>query len=111
MKQYDYDVTFDGLLEGKIKRRLRWWPILFAVISIVLLITLALLFGGCAMLEHADKEGNVTKYWRVGDQTIGVGNATLPDGTVLNFTEQKSELPKVEITATSIKIGGKAVKP
>ncbi len=77
----------------------------------IISILLSLILCGCAMLEHTDKDGNVTRYIRVGNQSIGVGNAMLPDGTVLNFTEQKSELPKVEITATSIKIGGKVVSP
>ena len=69
-----------------------------------------LLLSGCAMLEHTGKDGDVTRYWRCGNQNIGVGNVTLSDGTVLKFTEQESELPKVEITATSIIIGGKKVK-
>ena len=67
----------------------------------------AFLCNGCAGLEHIDKDGNITRYFRVGEQSIGFGSVTLPDGTVLNFTEQKSELPKVTITATSIIIGGK----
>lgn len=68
-----------------------------------------LLLGGCAMLEHTDKAGNVTRYFRVGDQSIGFGSVTLPDGTVLNFTEQEAELPTVTITLPvgAFEIGGK----
>ena len=84
---------------------------LWLVLVIAAVLLLALILGGCAMLEHTDKNGNVTKYFRIGDQSIGVGNVTLPDGTVVNFTEQKSELPTVDITATSITIGGKERKP
>ncbi len=73
------------------------------------LIIAAVLIGGCAMLEHTDKDGNVTRYFRIGNQSIGEGMLTLPDGSELLFEGQKSELPKVEITANSITIGGKAV--
>lgn len=74
-----------------------------------LLLICLLIISGCAGLEHIDKDGNITRYFRIGDQSIGAGNIKLPDGSVLTFEEQKSELPKVEITATSITIGGKVV--
>ena len=67
MKRYDYDVTFEGLLNGKIKRRKRRRPILFAVIIIALLITIALLLGGCTRtgylytLEHLDGRVETTR--------------------------------------------------
>ena len=53
MKRYDYDVTFDGLCNGKMKRRKRWRPILCAVIILAVLITLALLLGGCSQIKKA----------------------------------------------------------
>lgn len=78
----------------------------------ILLCLIALMMavlGGCAMLEHKDAVGNVTRYLRIGPQSIGDGSITLPDGSVLNFEEQNAELPKVEITATSIIIGKKVM--
>lgn len=60
---------------------------------------------GCAALEHTDRDGNVTKYWRIGEQSIGVGSVTLPDGTVLNFTEQKSTIPVLIVTPTGVQLG------
>ncbi len=84
------------------KRRLwfAWW------VPKVLLITLALLIGGCV---HVKQDG--FEYWRFGSQQIGSALLTLPDGSELLLDGQKSELPTVEITATSITIGGKEVKP
>ncbi len=78
---------------------------------LILLTVLLVVLGGCAMLEHKDAAGNVTRYLRIGPQSIGDGSITLPDGSVLNFEEQNAELPKVEITATSITIGGRKVGP
>ncbi len=75
------------------------------------LILLCLILCGCAMIEHTDKDGNKTVYIRVGDQAIGTGSIDLPGGGKLNFEGQESKLPKVEITATSITIGGKKEKP
>ncbi len=72
-----------------------------------LLITLALLLGGCVHVKLPDG----TEYWRVGEQQIGELLLTMPDGTEFLMDGQKSELTKVEITATNITIGGKAVKP
>ena len=78
----------------------RFWPLKLLLIA-------CLLIGGCAMLEHTDKDGNVTKYFRVGPQNIDFGSITLPDGSVLNFAGQEAELPTVVVTATSITVGGK----
>lgn len=72
----------------------------------VLLITLALLIGGCVHVRHGEFE-----YWRFGNQQIGEALLTLPDGSELLLEGQKSELPRVIITATSIEIDGKQVKP
>ncbi len=77
----------------------------------LLLIALALLLGGCVQFSHTDPQGNVTKYLRFGSQQIGSALLTLPDGSELLLDGQKSELPTVEITATSITIGGKKVNP
>ncbi len=66
----------------------------------VVIITLALLLGGCVHVKQDDFE-----YWRFGSQQIGSALLTLPDGSELLLDGQKSELPKVEITATSITIG------
>ena len=60
MKQYDYDVTFDGLLNGKIKRRKRCRPIVFAVIIIVVILILALLLCGCSQTIATYKDGVAT---------------------------------------------------
>ncbi len=72
----------------------------------ILLITLALILCGCVHVKQGDFE-----YWRFGSQQIGSALLTLPDGSELLLDGQKSELPTVEITATSITIGGKKVKP
>ena len=63
MKRYDYDVTFDGLCNGKMKRRKRWRPILCAVIILAILITLALLLGGCVTI-HVERAPDGTIYAR-----------------------------------------------
>ena len=68
-----------------------------------------LLIGGCAMLEHEDANGNMTRYFRCGDQSIQGGSITLPDGSVLNFDSQDAKLPVVKITTEGITIG-KAVE-
>ena len=98
--------TCHMLLRSRIKRALsrKWWK--FRAPK-VLLITLALLLGGCVHVKMPDG----TEYWRVGEQQIGEVLFTLPDGTEFLMDGQKSELPKVEITATNITIGGKVVKP
>ena len=69
------------------------------------IILLCLILGGCVHVKQGEFE-----YWRFGEQTIGEALLTLPDGSELLLDGQKSELPKVEITATSITIGGKKVK-
>ncbi len=69
-------------------------------------ILLCLLLGGCVHVKQGEFE-----YWRLGEQTIGEALLTLPDGSQLLLDGQKSELPKVEITATSITIGRKKVLP
>lgn len=51
------------------------------------------------------------EYWRLGNQQIGEALLTLPDGSELLLEGQKSELPHVTITATSIEIDGKQVNP
>lgn len=79
----------------------------FAAMACILIVCLA---SGCyASLKHTDVNGNVTEYVRIGNQAIGVGTATLPDGTVLNFTGQESKLPHVKIGVDTIEIGGKEV--
>ena len=70
------------------------------------LLTLALLLlSGCVHVRQGDFE-----YWRFGEQQISEALLTLPDGSELLLDGQKSELPKVEITATNITIGGKKVR-
>ncbi len=69
-------------------------------------LSLFLLFG-CVHVKLPDG----TEYWRVGEQQIGEFLLTKPDGTEFLLDGQKSELPPVEIRATSITIGRKEVKP
>lgn len=76
------------------------------VICFVVVLLLALMLGGCVHVKQGDFE-----YWRFGEQQIGEALLTLPDGSELLLDGQKSELPGVEITATSITIGGKKVGP
>ncbi len=77
--------------------------ILFVVLAIIIG---TLVLNGCVHVKQGEFE-----YWRFGSQQIGSALLTLPDGSELLLDGQKSELPKVEITATSITIGGKEVKP
>jgi len=94
-------VKFDkNMYERKRRLWFAWW------IPKVLLITLALLLGGCV---HVKQDG--FEYWRFGSQQIGSALLTLPDGSKLLLDGQKSALPTVEITATSITIGGKERNP
>ncbi len=72
----------------------------------IFVVLLCLLFCGCVHVKHGDFE-----YWRLGNQQIGEALLTLPDGSELLLESQKSELPRVTITATSIEISGKEVKP
>ncbi len=80
MRQYDYDVTFDGLLSGKIKRKKRRGPLLYAVIVIVLLITLALLLGGCSQHILTLPDGSTYKANRFLDSTK-IGSVSYDDGS------------------------------
>ncbi len=73
----------------------------------ILLITLAVLLGGCVRITLPDG----TEYMRVGPQQIGEALIRFPDGTELLLDGQKAEMPPVEVTATSITIGGKEKKP
>jgi hypothetical protein len=70
----------------------------------IMVIVFMLFLCGCATLKHTDKDGNVTKYFRVGNQNIGTGSIELPGGGKLNFEGQKSKLPYVKIGADSIEI-------
>ncbi len=72
---------------------------------LILCLLMACLVGGCVRVILPDG----TEYLRIGSQQIGEALLTLPDGSELLLDGQKSELPKVEITATSITIGGKKV--
>ncbi len=75
-----------------------------------LLLILALLLTGCGAEAHyRDGQGREFHYKRTGPQQIGEVLFTLPDGAEFLMDGQKSELPRTEITATSITIGGKAV--
>ena len=82
----------------------------FCIVALIILTLL--LFSGCASLEHTDKDGNVTKYFRIGNQQIGEGLLRLPDGSELLFEGQKSDLPTVTVTLPvgAFKIGNE-VKP
>ena len=71
-----------------------------------LILIAALLLSGCSMLEHTDKDGNTTRYFRCGPQQIDEALLRLPDGSELLFGGQKAELPTVTVTATSITVGG-----
>ena len=79
----------------------------------ILTITLALILSGCyASLKHTDKDGNVTQYVRIGNQTIGTGSIDLPCGGKLTFTEQESKMPPIRVTLPNgiiIESGGKEV--
>ncbi len=87
-----------NLYVPKWRKTLQAKVVAFGIIAI--LIWLALLLGGCVHVKQDDFE-----YWRFGSQQIGSALLTLPDGSELLLDGQKSELPKVEITATSITIG------
>lgn len=74
-----------------------------------LLILLALILSGCVLFEHEDAAGNITRYFRLGNQSIGDGSVTLADGSVLNFEKQESNVPVlvIEIPGAKVKSGGK----
>lgn len=74
--------------------------------TLLLTILTALLLQGCVHARLGEAE-----YWRFGPQELN-GEVLLiaPDGTELLIDgTQKSELPTVTVTATSITVGGKAV--
>lgn len=75
----------------------------------IILILIALLLSGCVIFEHTDKAGNLTRYFRLGSQSIGDGSVTLADGSVLNFEKQESAVPVlvIEIPGAKVKSGGK----
>ena len=78
----------------------------------LLLLTLALLFCGCGVsAKYTDKDGRVFEYRRTGAQQIGEVLLEFPDGTMFLMDGQKSELPPVKITSTSIIIGREKVNP
>ena len=126
MKEYDYDVTFDGLLNGKIKRKKRRRPILYAVIIIALFLTLALLLGGCSgwgakRTEYPDGRVVITaRQWQcLTDSKRTQMKFAIPDlgiaevGTSILDAESIAAIGKViaEIMQPWWLIGGKAVKP
>ncbi len=74
----------------------------------LLTLTLALLLlAGCVRVKLPDG----TEYLRIGPQRIDGAIIKFPDGSELLLEGQKSELPGVEITATSIIIGDKKINP
>ncbi len=79
----------------------------------VLLITLALLLGGCGVeVEYADIDGRVFKYKRTGSQQIGEVLLEFPDGSTFLMDGQKSVMPPVKITLPNgIIIESGKVKP
>ncbi len=80
----------------------RWFKRCWGICILIILLTLT----GCVHVRQGEFE-----YWRFGNQEVSEALLTLPDGSELLLEGQKSELPKVEITATSIIIGGKKVGP
>ena len=72
----------------------------------LLIITLALVMCGCVRVKLPDG----SEYLRIGPQKIEEVLIEFPNGTQFLMENQKAELPTVEITATSITIGGKKVK-
>lgn len=72
----------------------------------LLILTLALVLAGCVRVKLPDG----TEYLRVGPQKIGEVLIEFPNGTQFLMENQKAEMPTVEITATSITIGGKKVR-
>ena len=74
----------------------------------IITLILCLILSGCSMFEHVGKDGDITRYFRFGEQSIGVGSVELPGGGKLNFEGQESKLPTVTITLPigGIKIGG-----
>ena len=85
---------------------INWKNAFILIIIIDVIILFVFILSGCVHVRQGDFE-----YWRFGEQQIGEALLTLPDGSELLLEGQKSELPKVEITATSITIGGKGVTP
>ncbi len=75
--------------------------------TIITIIACLLIVGGCVKFTHTDPQGNIIEYIRIGNQQIGEALLTLPDGSELLLDGQKSELPTVVVTATSITVGGK----
>ena len=77
------------------------WVVLF------LLAALIVCWLACRGVEagSTDKDGRVFWYKRTGAQQIGEVLLEFPDGTMFLMDGQKSELPPVKITATSIIIG------
>ena len=108
MNQYDYDVTFDGLLNGKIKRRKRCRPILYAVIIIVVILTLALLLGGCSQHIVTLKDGTTYKANRFLDWTK-IGSASYDDGS-FTLDGYESDLTRA-LSIIDRLIAREAVKP
>ncbi len=82
---------------------LEWMKLAF----ILFMLAIALLLSGCVRVKLPDG----TEYLRIGPQRIDGAIIKFPDGSELLLEGQKSELPPVEITATSITIGGKKVNP
>lgn len=67
------------------------------------IIILAVVLSGCVLVKLPDG----TEYLRIGPQEIGEVLIEFPNGTQFLMESQKAEMPKVEITATSITIGKK----
>ncbi len=78
------------------KREYKLWA------SKILLITLALLLGGCGVeAEYTDIDGRVFKYKRTGSQQIGEVLLEFPDGSTFLMDGQKSVMPPVKITLSN----------
>lgn len=80
-----------------------------------LLITLALLLGGCGVeARYTDEMGREFYYRRTGAQQIGEALLELPDGSTFLMDGQKSAMPPIKVTLPHgiiIESGGKEVNP
>ncbi len=85
------------------------------LVALIIILTLALLLGGCGVdVSYKDELGREFRYRRIGPQQIGEVLLELPDGSTFLMDGQKSEMPPVKITLPQgiiIESGGKAVKP
>ncbi len=92
-----------GMCPPETKKRKRLW-----CVPTILLITLALVLGGCVHVKLPDG----TEYWRVGEQQIGEVLITMPDGTEFLMERQKSTIPVLIVTPAGFQWGeAREVKP